>query len=262
MPRSGPPFREPITYFRWDAKEWIRLHRTGWSIGKYIIFIQPHVLIRVGEMNTTIDALWLLHPAIRNYYIASRTADQRRQPGLPAPNPIPARPYTRADLTHVQNHAQLPQPAGTVPAPIPTAASVPAPVPVPVPVPAPAAGPAPALPLGGAAHAPVAQGVDAGTQVAQVNTTNFLYQPNFRAVNQELPPMLNINDGEEKSEKEREAAKRRRMRRFEDAGLCDPGREGRNLEWRCANILGQGSTGTVTLWVGVDESGTIAEVIC
>jgi hypothetical protein len=74
--------------------------------------------------------------------------------------------------------------------------------------------------------------------------------------------MLNINDGEEKSEKEREAAKRRRMRRFEDAGLCDPGREGRNLEWRCANILGQGSTGTVTLWVGVDESRTISEVIC
>jgi hypothetical protein len=74
--------------------------------------------------------------------------------------------------------------------------------------------------------------------------------------------MLNINDGEVKSEKERETAKRRRMRRFEDAGLCDRGREGRNLEWRCANILGQGSNGTVTLWVGVDESGTIAEVFC
>ena len=105
-------------------------------------------------MNTTIDALWLLHPAIRNYYVASRTADQRRQPGLPAPNPIPARPYTPADLTHVQNHGQLPQPAGTVPAPIPTAASVPAPAP----------------PLGGAAHAPVAKGVDAGTQAAGTET--------------------------------------------------------------------------------------------
>ncbi|KAH8627019.1 hypothetical protein IG631_19037 [Alternaria alternata] len=235
-------------------------------------------------MNTTIDALWLLHPAIRTYYIASRAADQRRQPGLPAPNPIPARPYTPADLIHVQNHGQLPQSAGTVPAPIPTAASVPAPAPIPVPapaagpapiptaasvpapapipVPAPAAGPAPAPPLGRAGHEPVAQGVDAGTQAAQVDTTNFLYQPNLRTVNQELPPMLNIDDGEEKSEKEREAAKKRRMRKFEDAGLCDPGREGRNLEWRCANILGQGSTGTVTLWVGVDESGTIAEVIC
>ena len=201
-------------------------------------------------MNTTIDALWLLHPAIRNYYIASRTADERRQPGLPAPNPIPARPYTPADLTHVQNHGQLPQPAGTAPAP--TAAPVPVPV----------AGPAPAPPLGGTAHAPVAQGVDAGTQTAQVNTTNFLYQPNLRTVNQDLPLMLNLNDDEDKGEKEREAAKRRRMRRFEEAGLCDPGREGRNLEWRCANILGQGSTGTVTLWVGVDESRTIAEVIC
>jgi hypothetical protein len=116
--------------------------------------------------------------------------------------------------------------------------------------------------LGGAAHAPVAQGVDAGTQAAQVNTKNFLYQPNFRAVNQELPPMLNTNDDEDKDEKEREAAKRRRMRRFEEAGLCDPGREGRDLEWRCANILGQGSTGTVTLWIGVDESRTITEVIC
>ena len=194
------------------------------------------MLISVGEMNTTIDALWLLHPAIQNHYITSRAADERRQPGLPAQNRIPALPYTRADLTHVQNHGQLPQPAGTVPAPAP--------------------------PLGGAAHAPVAQGVDAGTQAAQVNTTNFLYQPNFRAVNQELPPMLNINNGEEKPEKEREAAKKRRMRRFEEAGLCDPGREGRNLEWRCANILGQGSTGTVILWVGVDESRTIAEVIC
>ena len=211
-------------------------------------------------MNTTIDALWLLHPAIRTYYIASRAADQRRQPGLPAPNPIPARPYTPADLIHVQNHGQLPQSAGTVPAPIPTAASVPAPAPIPVP--APATGPAPAPPLGRAGHEPVAQGVDAGTQAAQVNTTNFLYQPNLRTVNQELPPMLNIDDGEEKGEKERAAAKRRRMRRFEDAGLCDPGREGRNLEWRCANILGQGTTGTVTLWVGVDESRTIAEVIC
>ena len=218
------------------------------------------MLIWIGEMNTTIDTLWLLHAAIRDYYIASRTADQRRQPGLPAPNPIPARPYTPADLIHVQNHGQLPQPAGTVPAPIPIAASVS--VPAPVPFPAPAAGPAPAPPLGGAAHEPVAQGVDAGTQAAQVNTTNFLYQPNLRTVNQELPPMLNIDDGEEKGEKERAAAKRRRMRRFEDAGLCDPGREGRNLEWRCANILGQGTTGTVTLWVGVDESRTIAEVIC
>jgi hypothetical protein len=74
--------------------------------------------------------------------------------------------------------------------------------------------------------------------------------------------MLNTNDGEEESKKAREAAKRRRMRRFEEAGLCDPGREGRNLEWRCANILGQGSTGTVTLRVGFDESVTIAEVIC
>ena len=81
-------------------------------------------------------------------------------------------------------------------------------------------------------------------------------------MNQELPPMLNTNDGEEESKKAREAAKRRRMRRFEEAGLCDSGREGRNLEWRCANILGQGSTGTVTLRVGFDESVTIAEVIC
>ncbi|CAN9129874.1 unnamed protein product [Alternaria alternata] len=91
MPRSGPPFREPITYFRWDAKEWIRLHRTGWSL---------------GEMNTTIDTLWLLHPAIRNYYIASRTADRRRQPGLPAPNPIPARPYPNLQAQS-QSQSQL-----------------------------------------------------------------------------------------------------------------------------------------------------------
>ena len=81
-------------------------------------------------------------------------------------------------------------------------------------------------------------------------------------MNQDLPLMLNLNDDEDKGEKEREPAKRRRMRRFEEAGLCDPGREGRNLEWRCVNILGQGSTGTVSLWVGVDESRTIAEVIC
>ena len=226
------------------------------------------MLISVGEMNTTIDALSLLHPAIQNHYITSRATDERRQPGLPAQNRIPARPFTRADLTHVQNHGQLPQSAGTFPAPIPTAASVPAsapapaPVPAPVPVPAPAAGPAPVPPFGGAAREPVAQGVDAGTQAAQVNTTNFLYQPNFRAVNQELPPMLNTNHGEDEGEKEIEAAKGRRIRRFEEAGLCDPGREGRNLEWRCANILGQGTTGTVILWVGVDESRTIAEVIC
>jgi hypothetical protein len=54
----------------------------------------------------------------------------------------------------------------------------------------------------------VAQGVDVGTQAAQVNTTNFLYQPNSRTVNQELPPMLNTNDDENKREKEREAANR------------------------------------------------------
>lgn len=102
---------------------------------------------------------------------------------------------------------------------------------------------------------PVAQGVDAGTQVVQVNTTDLLYQPNVHTVQYDLPSILDIeytHEGAKTNESQ--------VRVFEEHGLGNPEKDESALEWSCAHFLGQGSTGTVTLWVGVDESKTIVEV--
>ncbi|KAG9193986.1 hypothetical protein G6011_04021 [Alternaria panax] len=157
-------------------------------------------------------------------------------------------------INTADNHGQLPPP----PAPAPAFGVVPAPGPAPAAAAA-AVAPVPAPPIGAVADVPTAQGVDAGTQAAHVNTTDLLNLPSLRVVNQNLPPMLEISDSEEEDEQKRKAASERRKRKLEKAKLCNPGQEESTKDWRCTHLLGRGATGTVTLWVGVDESRTIVE---
>jgi hypothetical protein len=81
-----------------------------------------------------------------------------------------------------------------------------------------------------------------------VNNTNFAYMAAAAQMNARLPPMSEGNlDGA-------------RKRKLLEAGLGDPERERTGKRWHGAHFLGQGATGSCSLWLRTDRDDNIDEV--
>lgn len=93
-----------------------------------------------------------------------------------------------------------------------------------------------------------------GPSNSRVNTTTFHYLPDVKDSEDYLP---NIEESDQENDEEEAEEKRRR---WLEAGLCYPDKDGNGQRWYGAYLLGQGATGRVGLWVGSDDTKVIQDV--
>ena len=198
-----------------------------------LIFLLSTHSSLADDRKLTIATMWAGSPVVKEHYAAHKGKRRLRSPGLPTPNPVPAAPYTDADVVQAKGY-------GTMPIPPP---------PPPPPVQAPIVPPTQTVATQTQAAPPPQSQPAAAQTTTSVNKLPYDFWPHLPWSAEPPLPELNLGKVKKKEYKYPWLDTDTHMLSGADEG-----------GWHGAKLLGVGGFGVAGLWVQSNETNNVVDV--